>query len=170
MTLIAPSAGYDPLRSTFAIWVERWANEAGIPLKAELIGFNDLLTRVYEDPDYDKKLDMYILGWSLGIFPSNLNSFHHSRFSGLGDNNPGGFSNPEYDKLSDTLLECQTTAECQKIAFQLQEMLGTQLPYITLFDTGIVEPYRTTLKYPYTETLSGLQFISGLANAVSVNK
>jgi peptide/nickel transport system substrate-binding protein len=26
-----PSAGYDPLRSTFAIWIETWLNEFGIP-------------------------------------------------------------------------------------------------------------------------------------------
>ena len=29
--IMAPSAGYDPLRSTFAIWIERWLNELGIP-------------------------------------------------------------------------------------------------------------------------------------------
>jgi ABC-type transport system substrate-binding protein len=28
----APGAGYDPLRATFAIWIETWLNEFGIPL------------------------------------------------------------------------------------------------------------------------------------------
>jgi peptide/nickel transport system substrate-binding protein len=34
LTMPAPSAGYDPLRSTFAIWIETWLNELGIPLQA----------------------------------------------------------------------------------------------------------------------------------------
>jgi ABC-type transport system substrate-binding protein len=170
LSLIAPSAGYDPLRSTFAIWVERWANEAGIPIKAELIGFNELIDRVYNDPDYAENLDMYILGWSLTIFPDYLNSFHHSRFAGPGDDNAGGYNNPEFDAKADELLSCESIETCRQIASDLQEMLATELPYIVLFDTGIVETYRTNLAYPYTETLSGLQFVNGLARAVSVVK
>jgi peptide/nickel transport system substrate-binding protein len=34
LNMPAPSAGYDPLRSTFAIWIETWLNEFGIPLNA----------------------------------------------------------------------------------------------------------------------------------------
>lgn len=170
LSLIAPSAGYDPLRSTFAIWVERWANEAGIPIKAELIGFNELIDRVYNDPDYAENLDMYILGWSLSIFPDYLTSFHHSRFSGPGDDNAGGFNNPDFDAKADELLSCETNEACREIAFELQEILATELPYIVLFDTGIVETYRANLQYPYTETLSGLQYVNGLARAVNVIK
>ena len=29
--LLAPSAGYDPLRATAGIWIEQWLKEAGIP-------------------------------------------------------------------------------------------------------------------------------------------
>ncbi len=170
LALIAPSAGYDPLRSTFAIWIERWANEVGIPLKAELIGFNELIDRVNNDPDYAKKLDMYILGWSVTIFPNYLDSFHDSRFAGPGDQNAGGYSNPDFDKLGTQLSDCQTYDECQKIAFKMQDILADELPYIVLFDTGIIESYRTVVKYPYTETLSGLQYQSGLADSVSVIK
>lgn len=172
LKLIAPSAGYDPLRSTFAIWVERWANEVGIPVRAELIGFNDLIERAYNDPNRDN-FQMYILGWSLDLFPRSLNGFHNSRFSNLGDDNAGAYSNPEFDKLGDSLLDCQTFDDCKKIAFRLQEILATELPYIVLFDTGIIETYRINLKYPYTETLSGLQFTNGpngFASAVAVSK
>lgn len=165
LTLIAPSAGYDPLRSTFGIWIERYANDLGVPLKAELIGFNDIITRVYSDPDYDKKLDMYILGWTLDIFPTGLTTFHHSRFAGPGDNNAGGYNNPEYDKLADQLFECQDAKECQKVAFKLQDMLATELPYIVLFDTGIIETYRTNLQFPYTELMNGIQFLNGMPHA-----
>ena len=35
MEVLAPSAGYDPLRSTFAIWIERWLSEVGIPVAGQ---------------------------------------------------------------------------------------------------------------------------------------
>lgn len=170
LTLIAPSAGYDPLRSSFAIWIERYAQDLGVPLKAELIGFNELITRVYEDPDYATKLDMYILGWSLTIFPDYLYDFHGSRFAGPGDNNAGGFSNAKLDELGEQLKSCLTLDECKKIAADLQVLISDELPYVVLFDTGIVETYRESLSYPYTETLSGLQYINGLPQAVKAAK
>ena len=143
----------------------------GIPVKAELIGFNELVARVNSDVDRDKNLDMYILGWSLSVFPTYLESFHHSRFGAkVGDSNAGGYSNPEYDKLSEQISTCQTFGDCQKIAFRLQEILAEQQPYVVLFDTGIIEAARTNLKYPYTETLSGLQFQQGLSSSVAVIK
>ena len=43
--------------------------------------------------------------------------------------------------------------------------------YILLFDTGILEAYRSaSISFPFTETLSGLQFgngFSGLVGAAS---
>ncbi len=166
LKLLAPSAGYDPLRSTFAIWIERWANEVGIPIKANLIGFNDLITNVFDKQDFD----LFILGWSLGIFPEALYNFHHSKFAGLEDNNAGGYSNPEFDKLSEQLGSCPNVAECKKLTDKLQEILAVELPYVVLFDTGIIETYRDSVKYPYTETLSGLQYLSGMPDKVQMVK
>jgi peptide/nickel transport system substrate-binding protein len=39
-------------------------------------------------------------------------------------------------------------------------MLSTEVPYVVLFDTGIIEPYRSaSVEYPYTQVLSGLQYM-----------
>ena len=80
MTLLAPSAGYDPMRSTFAIWVERWMNDIGIPVRAHLTGFNVIVDELFSDTVADD-LDMWILGWGLSIFPDYLENFFHSRHS-----------------------------------------------------------------------------------------
>ena len=79
MEVLAPSPGYDPLRSTFAIWIERWLTEVGIPLRANLTGFNVIVDRVFNQQDFD----MWILGWGLSAFPDYLEAFFHSRHSGL---------------------------------------------------------------------------------------
>ena len=90
MNVLAPSAGYDPLRSTFAIWIERWMDEMGIPLRANLTGFNLIVEKVFDQQDFD----MWILGWSLSLYPDYLEAFFHSRHSDLEEHNAGGYNNP----------------------------------------------------------------------------
>lgn len=165
MELLAPSPGYDPLRSTFAIWIEQWLNEVGIPIKANLTGFNIIVSKVFDEQDFD----MWILGWSLTIFPDYVRDFFHSERAGLGDNNAGGYSNPQFDALADQIKTCETLESCKAIADQIQQILSTELPYIVLFDTGIVEAYRSAaVEYPYTDTLGGLQFVNGLPATVVI--
>ena len=165
MELLAPSAGYDPLRSTFAIWIEQYANDLGVPLKANLTGFNIIVERVFNQQDFD----MWILGYSLSIFPDYVYDFFHSSRSGLSDRNAGGYSNPEFDALADTIKTCDTFESCKGAADQIQQVLADELPMIVLFDTGIVETFRSAaVEFPYTQALSGLQYVSGLPSSVNI--
>jgi peptide/nickel transport system substrate-binding protein len=169
LNLYAPSAGYDPLRSTFAIWIETWLNEVGIPVRANLQGFNVLVPRIFTEQDFD----MYILGWSLGIFPTYLNDFFDSEQAVVDGNNAGGYYNPAFDALGDRLLTCRSYEDCKAAADEAQMMLATELPYVLLFDAGIVEVYRSaSVEFPYTEQLGGLQFShqggGGLQSEVNV--
>jgi hypothetical protein len=39
-------------------------------------------------------------------------------------------------------------------------MLATEVPYVLLFDTGIIEAYQSAaVELPYTDVLSGLQYM-----------
>jgi ABC-type transport system substrate-binding protein len=155
LDLWAPSAGYDPLRATFATWIEKWLQEAGIPLTAHTAGFNALIPRIFTNHDFD----MYELGWSLGLFPSYMRDFWHTEQAVPDGNNAAGYSNPEFDEASDKLLTCDSQEECKAISDSLQVMLSTEVPYVLLFDTGIMEPYRpAAVEFPYLEHLSGLQY------------
>ena len=164
MNLIAPSAGYDPLRSTFAIWIERWMNEVGIPVRADLTGFNLIVDKVFNQQDFD----MWILGWGLTLFPDYLQSFFHGRHSALEGYNAGGYNNPEYNRLADELLAETDLEEARRQAFQLQGFLADELPYVVLFTTPLVETYRSDrIEFPYTDNLGGLQEASGLPTIVT---
>lgn len=155
LVLIAPSPGYDPLRSTFAIWIESWLNEMGIPVTAELAGFNVLVPRIFTEQDFD----MYILGWSLGMFPSFLSDFFSEAQAVQDGNNAGGYVNPEFEELAAQMLTCETQEACLEVANSIQTLLATELPYVVLFDTGIIEAYRSeSIEFPYTSQLSGLQY------------
>jgi ABC-type transport system substrate-binding protein len=155
LTMPAPSAGYDPLRSTFAIWIESWLNEFGIPLTANLAGFNVIVPIIFTEQNFD----MYILGWSLALFPDFLYDFFAEGQAVADGNNAGGYINPEFEALGRQILECDSIASCKEVADQIQLILSTEVPYVVLFDTGIIEPYRSAaLNFPYTEHLSGLQY------------
>jgi ABC-type transport system substrate-binding protein len=155
LTMPAPSAGYDPLRSTFAIWIETWLNEFGIPLQANLAGFNVIVPIIFTEQNFD----MYILGWSLSLFPSYLYDFFAEEQAVVDGNNAGGYVNPEFETLGKEILVCDSVETCKPISDQIQTLLATEVPYVVLFDTGIIEPYRSAaLDFPYTEHLSGLQY------------
>ncbi len=159
MTILAPSAGYDPLRSTFAIWIERWLNEVGIPARADLTGFNLIVEKVFDRQDFD----MWILGWSLTLYPDYLEAFFHSRHSEPEGHNAGGYNNPEFDRLADELLAESDLDAARRQVFEMQAFLAEDLPYVTLFDTPLVEAYRSDrVEYPYTESLGGLQNAAGM--------
>ncbi|MDP6823997.1 MAG: ABC transporter substrate-binding protein [Dehalococcoidia bacterium] len=156
LEILAPSAGYDPLRATSAIWIEQWLNEAGIPVTANLTGFNVIVPRLWEDPDFG--FDMWILGWGLTVYPDYLADFFHTNQSELGGLNVGGYSNDEFDALADAFIAETDTAEARVQAFELQEFLASDLPYVTLFATPIYEAYRSdTVEFAFTDVLDGVQ-------------
>ena len=70
MELLSPSAGYDPLRSTFAIWIEKWLNEIRIPLRANLTGFNINVEKVLEQQDFDIRMS-----WGIMINTANTGGY-----------------------------------------------------------------------------------------------
>jgi ABC-type transport system substrate-binding protein len=165
LELLAPSPSYDPMRSTFALWIESWANEMGIPVKVKLTSFNVIVEKVFSEQDFD----LYMLGSSAGIFPSYLRDFWHSDQAVPGGNNAGGYKSQQFDTLSDQLLTCETYDACRSIANQVQQLVASDVPWIGLFDTGIYEVYGKNIAFPYTSTLGGLQqMVFGMPWAVHV--
>ncbi len=162
--LLAPGTGYDPMRATMAMYIERWANDLGIPIKANLVDFNYIVQRVWDEPF---NFDIYMLGWSLGYYPDHIADFFKSDRAGVGDFNTPGYNNPEFDKLCDEFLAASDIETAKKLAFKLQEILAEDLPYLVLFDTPVTEAYRTDqIIFPYEKTLSGLQYVSGVPTLV----
>ena len=163
MEVLSPSPGYDPLRSTFAIWIERWLNEIGIPLRANLTGFNVIVERVFNQQDFD----MWILGWSLSPFPDYLEAFFHSKHAQQEGQNAGGYSNPEFDRLAEQLLAETDLETAKRQVSEMQAFLAEDLPYVVLFDTPIVETYRSErIEFPYTDSWGGIQSAAGMPTLV----
>ena len=168
LELLAPSAGYDPMRSTFGIWTERWLQEVGIPVKLNLTGSNAILSQVFDEQDFD----MWILGWGLEIFPGYLGTFFSSDRAGVGDYNAGGYSNAEFDQLAKQLNQESDLAAAKQEAFRLQEILADEVPYVVLFTTQVLEPVGANVEFPFDKVLDGvqnyLQYVNGPLSYVNV--
>lgn len=170
LELIAPTASYDPLRATFANYISGVAQEMGINLVAIPTDFNKIVADVFtldDDNNYTSPFDMFILGYSLGnaAFPT----FHCSFFcSGAeGDSNNTQYSNDEFDAAADAFDAAQTQEEAYAALWEMERLVARDKPHVPLFDTGILEFYSNRVAYPFTDTLSGLQFISGQQSAVT---
>ena len=52
--------------------------------------------------------------------------------------------------------------------WEMERLTARDKPYVPLFDTGMLEFYSNRVQYPFTDTLHGLQFLSGMQSSVSV--
>lgn len=168
MTLLAPSAGYDPMRATSAIWIEQWMRGLGIPVTAELTGFNTIQDAVFTEGD--ATWDMYILGWGLGnrAYPTYFGPFWDCAYDAetTGGFNTPGYCNEEYDAAVAEFLAATDRETARDMVFQMQEMLANDVPYVTLFTTPLLEVYRDNVEFPYTDVLGGLQASYGFQGYV----
>jgi peptide/nickel transport system substrate-binding protein len=169
LELVTPTASYDPLRATFGNYISGVAQEMGIPVVSIPTDFNKIVADVFEtDPDdptiYVSNFDMFILGYSLGnaAFPT----FHGSFFATGGDSNNTQYSSEEYDAASAAFDSAQTEEEAYEAMWEMERLIARDKPHVPLFDTGILEFYNNRVQYPFEDSLSGLQFLSGLPASV----
>ncbi len=171
LELIAPSPGYDPLRATFAIWIERWLNDLGVPTKANLVGFNVLVAKLFSDT-VGEDLDMWMLGWTLSLYPDYVENFFHSRHAPEneeGGYNWGGYSDAEFDDFSFSLLSETSVEEAREKVFRIQDMLAEDLPYVPLFTIPKLDTYRSSrVEYPYISVFGGLTGLNGMQTAALI--
>ena len=158
LKLLAPTESYDPMRSVIALYLEKWANDLGIPVKAYFMDFKSIIRKAY----YDRDFDMFILGWGPVRTPEHLVNY----LSSWSVFNVTHYSNPRFDELSKELLSTSDLERARKIAFEMQEIIADDLPYIPLFVPEITEAYSKKLQFPYTKVQSGIQAVHGLVEFV----
>jgi ABC-type transport system substrate-binding protein len=153
LEILSPTTGFDPFLATFAVWTERWLQEAGIPVRVTFAGFNSVVIPRIMQQD----VDMWLIGLGLTVFPDYMRDFLHSSQSAPGNMNIAGYASPGYDALADELVQSTDLDEARTIAYELQEMIAEDAPYLFFYTSQILEPVRTDVDLPYVKTLSGLQ-------------
>lgn len=168
LDLVHPTAGYDPLRATFGGYIAGVAQEMGIPMVSVPTDFNKIVADVFELDDnneYTSPFDMFILGYSLGnpAFPT----FHCSFFCEGGDSNNTQYTSEEYEEAAAAYNSAATVEEANEAMWEMERLIARDKPHVPLFDTGILEFYNNRVDFPFTESLSGLQFDNGFQSAVT---
>jgi ABC-type transport system substrate-binding protein len=167
VNFIYPNSAYDPRRALFGVQTEKWLNQIGVPVRGVPTGFNVIVTKVFDEQDFD----VWSLGWSLGGLtpPDYLEAFFHTRHTELGDDNPQGYSNPEVDALLDEFLKTLDLNKARELVFKIQEILLVESPYVPLFDTVIVDAWRDDkVVYPFVERTQGIVGLGGMPALVKL--
>ena len=140
----------------------------GVPAVANPTDFNTIVAAIWPGVGEEITFDIYILGWSLGnaAFPTFHEAFWHSRYlAEVNDgNNSTGFQNADFDAAADAIIAAETEEEAYENMWAAEAILADELPYVVLFDTPITEFYNNSLNFPFTSTISGLQFGSGFTS------
>jgi ABC-type transport system substrate-binding protein len=175
LTLMAPGPGYDPFRATFAIWIEQWANQLGIPLSTASMAFNAISATVFDGttPEALNAWDMYMLGWGGGdpsLPGTSLTFFFHSREdTAAGGSNSPGYHSDRFDAASDAFEAATDLATAAELTKEMDQIIAEELPYIVLFRTPIIEAYRSGVQFPVETIMGGQQgFPNAWPNAVKV--
>lgn len=150
LRLLAPSAGYDPLRATAGVYIEQWMNQLGIPVEAELTNFNRIM-EVKNDPAGD--WDMFILGWGVGTIPDYACYFLQPG-SGW---NVGLYDSEEFDARCNDFFDETDIEAARQIGYDMQAILAEDLPYIYLFTTPMWDAWDTNrVMFPFTDVNDGI--------------
>ena len=178
VSILAPGPGYDPFRATFSIWVEQWLNDLGVPAVANPTDFNAIVSAVFppQTEESAQSWDMYMLGWGGGdpsLPGTSQVAFFHSRedaVTGGGFNTPG-YNSAEFDALADAFEAATDLATAADLTKQMDAQLATDLPYVVLFRTPIIEAFRSAVAFPTQVIVGGHNsFPNAWPNAVSVSE
>ncbi len=162
LTLLSPGMDYDPMRAQTAMYIEQWAKNIGMPINLKLTDFNEIVTKAFDDVDFD----MYILGWGIGRVPTYFKSFWHSKEMAPDGFNTPGYKNPEFDALIEEFEYADDFNQARKAIFEAQKILADDLPYIILFTNPMIEAFRTSIKFPFDNMLGGIQGYYGFPEGV----
>lgn len=153
ITILTPPADYDPHRAMSGMMIQEWLREVGIPAVARPMSFNALLATVKSQQDFDA----FILGYGrLPLDPEYLRTFFHSENAGPGGWNMSGYANPRFDRLADQSQRENDPQRRRQIVFQMQTILGEDLPYIPLYTPHLIEAVRTDRFQGWVPMLEGI--------------
>lgn len=105
---------------------ENW-KAIGIDVIPELMEFNTLCTKVYDE----QKFEMFNMSWSLSIDPDPSGIFS-AKQAELGGYNPGNWINPESEKLMADALKTTDQKERKKLYDQWFKLFTEEVPYVLL--------------------------------------
>lgn len=152
-TILTPPADYDPLRAMAGMLIQEWLREMGIPASAKPMGFGALIQQV----KVKHQFDAFILGYgALSLDPDYLRNFFHSGNDRPRGWNMSGYRNPDFDRISDQSAKTMDREKRQKLIWEMQRMILSDVPYIPLYNPELIEAVRSGKFTGWVQMLEGI--------------
>lgn len=140
ITILTPPADYDPMRAQAGIFIQEWLRALGIPALAKPIAFSSLSEQV----QVRREFDAFIHGYgNLSLDPDYVRSFFHSRYDRSRGRNTSGYSNVEFDRISDESAVTMDKEMRRDRLFQMQQIISRDVPWIPLYNPNTIEAVRS---------------------------
>lgn len=141
--ILTTTEAYDPIRYEGAYIVAEAWKELGLDVTVTPTEFSTLLGKFYDQQDFK----VVISGWSGRVDrldPQFYLGTLATANTEMGANNPGGYSNPDYDALYDAQAREFDQAKRQEMVHELQEIAAPDAPLVILFHRDEVVAYNKT--------------------------
>ncbi|MDO5528705.1 MAG: ABC transporter substrate-binding protein [Paracoccus sp. (in: a-proteobacteria)] len=138
--ILTTTEAYDPIRYEGAYIIADAWRDLGLEVTVTPTEFSTLLNTFYDQQDFT----VVIAGWSGRVDRLDPQFFLGTLYSEnavMGANNPGGYSNPEYDELFEQQSREFDPEARQELVHQLQEIAAPDAPLVVLFHRDEVVAY-----------------------------
>ena len=173
---VAPGSGEDPVRATYALWIEQWLRDLGVPAATETSDLDAVVGTAVQPSTTEDILswDMDVLGLG-GPDPAlpglTLVALFHSR-NGVesGGLNTTGYSSPEFDAAADAFVASRTLEEAARWTREMELIISRDLPYVTLYRPPVIEQYGPQVTLPVKDMMDGHGAVAGWPDAVRIDR
>jgi len=152
-TILTPPADYDPLRAMSGMIIQEWLKEVGMPAAAKPMALGSLLQKVNSERDFDA----FILGYGrLDLDPDWLRRFFHSSEDRKRGGNKAGYHNKQFDRIAEESAAAMDREKRRELVWQMQKIILQDVPFIPLYNPGLIEAVREGQFSGWVETLEGI--------------
>src|SRR2546425_4203422 len=133
-TILTPPKDYDPVRADAGIMISNNLKAAHLNIDAAPTSFDTIVAKAFTRP---VNFQIYVLGWSLGLFPETyLCTFFCSNYDvnkNPAGQNSAGYSNPTVDALINQALYTTDTTARTAIVKHIEGLVAADIPWNVLY-------------------------------------
>ncbi|HEX6300637.1 MAG TPA: ABC transporter substrate-binding protein [Acidimicrobiia bacterium] len=159
--LAAPGSVEDPMRVTFALWIEQWMTDLGMSVSTEPTDFETIIDTVVS-PDSSEAAtswDLHVLGWGrpdVAMPGLTLVALFHSRNGvDVGGQNTTAYASPEFDAAADSFVASSTVEEAVRWTKEMERIVSEDLPYVPLFRDPVIEGFGSHVDFAVDAIMGG---------------
>ncbi|HUF96075.1 MAG TPA: ABC transporter substrate-binding protein [Acidimicrobiia bacterium] len=167
LTILTSGDSFDPARASYAEEVASVVRLLGFEVTTVTTDFDTVIDLTFTRGESGAlQYDMALLGWSLGN--PGLPSFYGDLLGSESETNNTGYSSTRMDDLIRRYENAHDVATAQSLLWEIEALQASDLAYLPLYSSQIVEAYRSdVLTFGSLPGLGGIQGSLGAFHLIS---